>query len=87
MKTYESKIKEAIDSICKEHLLKSPVTVPSAARMIYEYGVIDTAIELFEGAAEETRGNIFRSSVFESTLETILIPIKTEIKWDIRNKK
>lgn len=87
METYENKIKETIDSICGEHLLKPPVTVPSAGRMIYEYRGIDTAIALFRGAAKETVGNTFRSSAFEATLETILIPIKTGIKWDIKNKK
>ena len=87
MKTYENKIKETIDLICAEHLLKPPVTVPSAGRMIYEYRGIDRAIELFEGAAKEAGSDIFRSSAFKATLETILIPIKTGIKWDIRNKK
>lgn len=87
MKTYENKIRETIDSICKEHLLKQPITVPSAGKMISEYRGNDIAIELFEGAAKETSDNIFRTSTFESTLETILIPIKTGIKWNTKSKK
>jgi len=87
MKTYENRISEMIDSICEEQLLKKPISVPSAGKMIYEYRGIDTAIELFEGAAEETKKNIFRSSAFEATLETFLIPIKTGIKWEPKNKK
>jgi hypothetical protein len=87
MKTYEDKIKETIDSICDEHKLAKPITVPSAGKLIYEYRGIDTAIELFEGAANETKSNIFRSSAFESTLESILMPIKTGIKWEPNHKK
>lgn len=87
MKTYEDKIKETIDSICDEHKLAKPITVPSAGKLIYEYSGIDTAIELFEGAANETKSNIFRSSAFESTLDVILMPIKTGIKWEPNHKK
>ncbi len=87
MKTYEDKIKETIDSICDEHKLAKPITVPSAGKMIAEHRGIDTAIELFEGAANETKSNIFRSSAFEATLETILMPIKTGIKWEPNHKK
>jgi hypothetical protein len=81
MKTYEDKIKETIDSICDEHKLAKPITVPSAGKMIAEHRGIDVAIELFEGAANETKYNIFRSSAFESTLETILMPEKTGIPF------
>jgi len=87
MKTYEDRIKEIIDDICNEQLLKQPISVPSAGKMISTYRGNDTAIELFEGAAEETKSNIFRSSAFESTLEVILIPIKTGIKWEPKNKR
>jgi hypothetical protein len=89
MKTYEDKIKETIDEICSQHLLKQPFTVPSAGKMIAEYRGIDTAIELYEGAAKETKSNVFRTSAFKATLETVLIPIKTGIKWklDTKNKK
>jgi hypothetical protein len=89
MKTYEDKIKETIDGICEEHRLAKPITVPSAGKMIAEHRGIDVAIELFDGAANETKSDIFRSSAFEATLETILMPIKTGIKWelDTKNKK
>lgn len=87
METYEDRIKRTIDDICEKHLLKQPITVPSAGKLISEYRGIDTAIELFEGAAKETKSDVFRTSAFKSTLETILIPIKTGIKWDIKNKK
>jgi len=87
MKNYEDRIKEIINDICDEQLLKQPISVPSAGKMISTYRGNDTAIELFEGAAKETKSNIFRSSAFESTLETILIPIKTGIKWEPKNKR
>lgn len=87
MKTYEDRIKETIDGICENHKLAKPITVPSAGKMIAEHRGIDTAIELFEGAANETKSNIFRSSAFEATLETILMPIKTGIKWEPNHKK
>jgi hypothetical protein len=87
MKTYEDRIKETIDSICAEQLLKPPISVPSAGKMISTYRGNDIAIELFEGAAKETKSNVFRTSAFEATLETILIPIKTGIKWQPGSKK
>ena len=89
METYENRIKRTIDEICEEHQLKAPIMVPSAGKLIAEYRGIDTAIQLFEGAADEarTRGNIFRSSAYEGTLEAMLIPIKTGIKWQPESKK
>jgi hypothetical protein len=81
MKTYEDRIKEIIDGICEDNQLSKPITVPSAGKMIAKYNGIDVAIELFEGAAKETKSNVFRTSAFEATLETILIPEKTGIPF------
>jgi hypothetical protein len=55
--------------------------------MIAKYMGIDAAIELFEGAAKETKSNVFRTSAFEATLETILMPEKTGIPFVFDHKK
>ena len=37
MKNYEDRIKEIINDICDEQLLKQPISVPSAGKMISTY--------------------------------------------------
>lgn len=71
--SYEEQIKETIESIMKEHNEKAPLTVPSAATLIMKYHGKERAQELFYGAAKELEGDIFRSSAYMATLETILI--------------
>lgn len=70
--SYEEQIKETIESIMKEHNEKAPLTVPSAATLIMKYHGRERARELFQGAAEELKSNVFRSSAYEATLATIL---------------
>jgi hypothetical protein len=70
--TYEDQIKERIEIISRDNLIQIPKTVVQAAKLIAEYDGYPKAIELFEGAAEEVKGNIFRSSAYEATLETVL---------------
>ena len=75
--TFKEQIKNEIDSICEEHNLKQPITVPSAAKIIMEYKGIDRAIELFEGALNEYKTNPdvtnpFAFAAYKATLETIL---------------
>lgn len=70
-------IKNEVDSICGEHNLKQPITVPSAAKIIMEYRGLDRAIELFEGAYNECKTNPdatnpFAFAAYKATLETIL---------------
>jgi len=71
--SYEDLIKESIESIMKEHDEKAPITVPSAGKLIAKYHGLEKARELFQGAANETASNPFRSSAYEATLETVLI--------------
>ena len=86
--TAEEQIKKIIDDICIENSLKAPISVFQAAKMIYEYKDLDTAISLYEEAEKETSGNIFRTSAFSSVLETYLIPEKTGIPFVFNfNKK
>lgn len=70
--SYQSQIKSAIDNIVETHGVDQPFTVPGAGKLIKEYMGLEKAIELFEGAKNETIGNVFKSSAYEATLETIL---------------
>jgi hypothetical protein len=70
--SYQNQIKAAIDHIVETHGVEQPFSVPAAGKLIKEYMSLEKAIELFEGAKNETAGNIFKSSAYEATLETIL---------------
>jgi hypothetical protein len=70
--SYQDQIKAAIDHIVEMHGVSAPITVPSAAKMIMTYMSIEKARELFEGAQKETSGDVFKSSAYAATLETIL---------------
>jgi hypothetical protein len=70
--SYEEQIKQIIDELVATKGEDAPKTVPSAARLIMKHYGVETARELFEGAAKETASNIFKSSAYEATLETIL---------------
>ena len=70
--SYQDQIKAAIDHIVEIHGVSAPITVPSAAKMIMSYMSIEKARELFEGAQKETSVDVFKSSAYAATLETIL---------------
>ena len=70
--TYEEQIKIEINKIIEKYNESAPITVPSAASLIMKYCGIEKARELFAGAAAESGVNIFKSSAYMSTLETIL---------------
>jgi hypothetical protein len=70
--SYEDQIKQIIEELIATKEEKAPITVPSAAKLIMKYHGVEKARELFEGAAKETASNVFRSSAYEATLETIL---------------
>ena len=74
--TYEDQIKARIEEISRDHLVKIPVTVVGAAKLIAEYDGTEKAIELYEGAQEETKENVFRTCAYAATLETILYKTK-----------
>jgi hypothetical protein len=67
----KEQIKLFIDEICSKHNLNQPMTKPAAAKMLKEYKGIDVARELFQKAADES-DDIFSSSAYKATLETIL---------------
>lgn len=83
--THIDKIRQTVNIICEQNNLKQPITVPSAGKLIAEYNGVDYAIELFENAyieCKETpnRDNPFAFAAYESTLETILIPMRDNNK-------
>ncbi len=78
-------IQTLIDAICQLHKLKKPLTVPSAGKMIAEYGGVDKAIELFQGAYKEClenpdKENPFAFAAYKATLDKVLIPMKENEK-------
>jgi hypothetical protein len=77
--SYEDLIKESIESIMEEHDEKAPITVPAAGKLIAKYHGLEKARELFQGAANETASNPFRSSAYEATLETVLSDKNEEV--------
>lgn len=70
--SYQEQINIEIDKIIEEHKEDAPHTVPSAGKLIMKYHGVVKARELFAGAAKETEANIFKSSAYMATLETIL---------------
>lgn len=70
-KTFREQIKEEVDSICEEHNLKQPMTVPSAAKMIMEHKGLDRAIELYEGAVNQ-EPDLYKRSAYKATLDVTL---------------
>ena len=70
--SYEEQIKQIIDELIATKGEDAPKTVPSAAKLIMKYHGVEKARELFEGGAKESASNIFKSSAYKATLETIL---------------
>jgi hypothetical protein len=70
--SYEEQIKQIIDELIATKGEDAPKTVPSAAKLIMKYHGIEKARELFEGGAKESASNVFKSSAYKATLETIL---------------
>tara|TARA_R110000822_G_scaffold11613_4_gene42250 strand:- start:158 stop:739 length:582 start_codon:yes stop_codon:yes gene_type:complete len=70
--SYQDQIKTVVDNIVELHGVESPITVPGVGKLIKDYISIEYAIELFTGAKNEAAGDVFKSSAYEATLETIL---------------
>lgn len=70
--TYEEQIKYLIEELVALNGEDQPKTVPQAGKLIMKYKGLATARELFTGAAEETKANVYKSSAYEATLETVL---------------
>ena len=70
--SYEEQIKQIIDELIATKGEDAPKTVPSAAKLIMKHYGVETARELFEGAAKESASNIFKRSAYEATLETVI---------------
>lgn len=71
-------LSKTIEAICTLHKLNRPVTIPSAARMLIEYGGDkERTVKLFEDILSEVRqnpdkNNPFAFAAYKSTLETYL---------------
>jgi hypothetical protein len=70
--SYQDQINDVINKIVEEHGIEQPITVPAAGLMIMKYVGVEKARELFEGAQKETSANVFKSSAYAATLETII---------------
>lgn len=70
--TYEDQIKERIEILSRDNLVKQPSSVFGAAKLIAEYDGYQKAIELFEGAKEEVKDQPFRMSAYAVSLDTVL---------------
>lgn len=78
-RNYREEIRLTITEICDNWGFKEPYTLPSAGIMIAEYVNLDAAIEMFEGAYKEVQNDIFKSSAYKATLESILYPLKHKL--------
>jgi hypothetical protein len=71
-------LSKTIEAICTLHKLNKPLTVPSAARMLIEYGGDkEQTVKLFEDILSEVKqnpdkNNPFAFAAYKSTLETYL---------------
>lgn len=70
--SYIDQLKATVDEIIDKHNEQAPITVPAAATLIMKYHGRDVTRELFSGVCEEYKNDVFRSSAYKATLETIL---------------
>ena len=68
----KDRLKAIVDEIIDKHNESAPITVPAAANLIVKYHGIDLARELFLSLVEEYKNDVFKSSAYKATLETIL---------------
>jgi hypothetical protein len=68
----KDRLKTIIDEIIDKHNESAPITVPAVARLIMKYHGIDLTRELFLSLVEEYKNDVFKSSAYQATLETIL---------------
>ena len=68
----KDRLKTIVDEIIDNHNEQAPITVPAAGKLIMKYHGIDLARELFLSLVEEYKHDVFKSSAYQATLETIL---------------
>ena len=68
----KDRLKAIVDEIIDKHNESAPITVPAAANLVVKYHGIDLARELFLSLVEEYKNDVFKSSAYKATLETIL---------------
>jgi hypothetical protein len=68
----KDRLKTIVDEIIDKHNEQAPITVPAAAKLIMKYHGIDLTRELFLSLVEEFKHDVFKSSAYQATLETIL---------------
>ncbi len=70
--TYIEQIKIEVNKLVETHGEKMPITVPAVATLIMKYHGIELARELFIGVCDEYKHDVFKSSAYQATLQTIL---------------
>lgn len=70
--SYIDQLKATVDKIIDKHNEQAPITVPAAATLIMKYHGRDVARELFSGVCEEYKNDVFKSSAYQATLQTVI---------------
>ena len=70
--SFKDRLKTIVDEIIDNHNESAPITVPAVATLIMKYHGIELARELFIGVCDEYKHDVFRSSAYQATLQTIL---------------
>lgn len=70
--SFKDRLKTIVDEIIDNHNEQAPITVPAVATLIMKYHSIEVARELFIGIVNEYKHDVFRTSAYQATLETIL---------------
>ena len=68
----KDRLKTIVDKIIDEHNEQAPIIVPAVAKLIMKYHGIELARELFIGVCDEYKHDVFKSSAYQATLQTIL---------------
>jgi hypothetical protein len=76
MSKFEEEIRKNITDICEVNNLQRPLTVYGAGKILKEYLGLDKTIELYKGARDETKSDVFRTSAYEAVIDTLLKPKK-----------
>lgn len=70
--SFKDRLKTIVDEIIDNHNESAPITVPAVATLIMKYHGIELARELFIGVCDEYKHDVFKSSAYQATLQTIL---------------
>lgn len=70
--SFKDRLKTIVDEIIDKHNEQAPITVPAVAKLIMKYHGIELARELFIGLCDEYKHDVFKSSAYQATLQTIL---------------